>query len=277
MLNFTGTSTAPTAASGITDPARTSQAPEWQVIQRGGKGNTKKKKDKNKGGRGGMGEKSSQAPSLCDILDSPEPKKGVTGKEEDINGQVIIRRGSGTSMSMDIGEDSMAGDASMSIVKEGEEEGNGKKGSSRSGHKRKREECEGECLELRLRIEELESLIKNGRGEWEEARKEAVRAKKETEELFAGYERLKFTYFDSLYEAVKVDVSPKGVRFKRRRATKAQWGNLGAGVGQSAVDLFAEATFEGIEPSDYPSWISNKLSTTMPAATATTKKMEGGK
>lgn len=279
MLNFTSTNTnatggvtkGVTTSSGITDPTRAPQAPEWQVIQRGsGKANaTKKKKneEKEKGNernRTGMGEQSSHAPSLCDILDSPEPKS--TASKEDLNGQVIIRRGTGTSMSIDMGkggEEDSRGKGSTSMSMTMDKEGKG------AGHKRKRkreekgaEEREGECLELRLRIEELESLIKNGREECEEARREAARAKKENEELFAGYERLKQTYFVSLLEAVKADVSPKSVSFKRRRATRTQWGDLGAGAEQRAEDLFAEATFEGVEPCDYPGWISNKLSST---------------
>ena len=282
MLNFTSTNTnatgGVTTSSGITDPTRAPQAPEWQVIQRGsGKANATKKKEKkkekekeekekgNERNRTGMGEQSSHAPSLCDILDSPEPKN--TASKEDLNGQVIIRRGTGTSMSIDMGkggeEDSRGkGSTSMSMTMDKEGKGAGHKRKRRGERERGAEEREGECLELRLRIEELESLIKNGREECEEARREAARAKKENEELFAGYERLKQTYFVSLLEAVKADVSPKSVSFKRRRATRTQWGDLGAGAEQRAEDLFAEATFEGVEPCDYPGWISNKLSST---------------
>lgn len=238
MLNFASTETDPT----------TTQAPEWQVIQRGDKkktgrdGNTEKSRKQNE-----VSGRTSCVPSLCDILDSPDPKgaaataAAASGKE-DLNGQVIIGRGSGASSSMHRA-------SSMSMDME-----------ESAKHKRKEDVIDGECLELKFRIEELESLIENGKKAGEEARKEAARLQEENDAINEDYERFKFVYFDSLCEAIKLDVSERGLSFKRRRTTKSQWVDLGAGVEQSSRDLFAEATAEGVEPSNYPGWISCRLS-----------------
>lgn len=238
MLNLVSSSSSSSSSSNSNSAA---QAPEWQVVQRGDKKTNSKKQS-------GVGGRMNSVPSLCDILDSPDPKA-----REDFHGQVVVERGSGGSGGM-----SMSVDMGNETVDMGEE----KKKRRKNKRKEKVEDESFECLDLKLRIEELESFIKNEREGCEEAVREAGRLREENDAVQEEYERLKFVYFDSLCEAVKLDVSEGVVSHKRRRVTRRQWVNLGAGAEQSTRDLFAEACGECVEPTDYPAWISSKLSTT---------------
>lgn len=239
MLNFVSSSSSSSSSS--SNPNNAAQAPEWQVVQRGDKKTNSKKQS-------GVGGRMNSVPSLCDILDSPDPKA-----KEDFHGQVVVERGSGGSSGMSM---------SVEMGNETEDMGEKKKKGKKSKRKKRAEDESCECLDLKLRIEELESLINSERERCEEAVREAGQLREENNAVQEEYERLKFVYFDSLCEAVKLDVSEGVVSHKRRRVTRRQWVDLGAGAEQSSRDLFAEACGEGVEPTDYPAWVSSKLSTT---------------